>query len=90
MGRYYFEREEILKLFVMLLQDMNIYNAFIKDFIKISIRRHKDLDPAMMKHYYLFITEAQKSSDRLYEFYHNRYYYKKIKKMDIIPTFMTL
>lgn len=74
----------------MLLQDMNIYNSFIKEFIKISIKRHKELEPDMMKHYFLFINEAQKSSDQLYEFYHNRYYYKKIKKMDIIPTFMIL
>jgi hypothetical protein len=43
-----------------------------------------------MKHHFLFIIEAQKCSDRLYEFYHNRYYYHKIKKTGIIPSFMII
>jgi len=43
-----------------------------------------------MKHYYLFITEAQKSSDRLYEFFYNVYYYNKVKLMVIMPTFLEI
>jgi hypothetical protein len=30
MGRYYSEHEEMLNLFLVLLQDMTIYNDFIK------------------------------------------------------------
>ena len=30
MGRYYIEHEEILKLYLMFLQDLNVYNEFIK------------------------------------------------------------
>lgn len=36
------------------------------------------------------MTEAQKTSDRFYEFFYNRYYYDRIKKMIILPTFLTI
>ena len=36
------------------------------------------------------MNEAQKISDRLYEFYHNRYYYKTIRNMITFPTFLQI
>lgn len=38
----------------------------------------------------MYLTESQKTSDRLYEFYYNRYYYSKVKKLITMPTFLTI
>lgn len=43
-----------------------------------------------MNHFFLFITEAQKTSDRLYEFFYNRYYYKEVKNLIDMPKFLTI
>ena len=36
------------------------------------------------------MTEAQKTSDRLYEFFYNRYYYNEVKGMISMPSFLTI
>jgi hypothetical protein len=36
------------------------------------------------------VTESQKTSDRLYEFFYNRYYYSQIKKAILMPTFLSI
>lgn len=38
----------------------------------------------------MYVTEAQKTSDRLYEFYHNRYYYKTVRNIISFPSFLNL
>lgn len=43
-----------------------------------------------IKHCFLYINEAQKSSDRLYEFYHNRYYYKTLRSIISFPSFLQI
>lgn len=43
-----------------------------------------------IKHYFLYVNECQKLSDRLYEYYHNRYYYKVLRSLIIFPTFLTI
>jgi hypothetical protein len=44
MGRYYIEHEEIMKLYITLLQDLNIYNCYIKEFIRISVKKKQEID----------------------------------------------
>ena len=49
---------------------------------------HKEAEET--KHIFLYINEAQKTSDRLYEFYYNRYYYKKARALITFPTFLNI
>ena len=74
----------------MFLSDLNVFNQFIKEFIKMSIKKQNEISLETLKHHFLFITQAQKSSDRLYQFYHCRYFYYRIKKLSIIPSFLSL
>ena len=75
MGRYYLEHKELLSLFIKYLEDLLVYNTFIKQLTNISLSLIKDSGSEELKHHFLFVTEAQKTSDRLYEFFYNRYYY---------------
>ena len=43
-----------------------------------------------IQHNFLFMTEVQKTSDRLYEFFFNRYYYPHIKDTIFFPTFLNV
>jgi hypothetical protein len=90
MGRYYLDHQEVISLYMMYLNDLIVYNSFIKEISKMSMRSIKVSTGEEMKHYFLFITEAQKSSDRLYEFFYNRYYYSIVKKLIMMPTFLTI
>ena len=90
MGRYYIEQDEILNLFVMYLDDLTIYNDYTKRLAKVITRKINNLKEEEIKHCFLYLTESQKISDRLYEFYYNRYYYNKVKKLIILPTFLTI
>ena len=105
MGRYHSDFNEIINMYLQFLQDLDYYNIFMKKSIKIllqddKIRKmsKKDLLEEMQdsseiqetKHAYLYINEAQKISDRLYEFYHNRYYYKTIRQIISFPSFLII
>jgi hypothetical protein len=80
MGRYFPEREEMLNVFIMYIHDLIVYNKFIKNIVDLSLNQLvSSCTPETMKHHYLFITEAQKTSDRLYEFFYNRYYYRRVR-----------
>lgn len=74
MGRYYLPHKELLALFIKYLEDLIVYNAFIKRVTALSVRNVKGAGSEEVKHHFLFVTEAQKTSDRLYEFFYNRYY----------------
>ena len=90
MGRYYIEQEEILNLFIMYLDDLTIYNDYTKKLAKLLTKTVKHIKEEEIKHCFLYLTESQKTSDRLYEFYYNRYYYSKVKKLICMPTFLTI
>jgi len=66
MGRYYLNYNEILSLFLMYLKDLTIYNSYIKQTVQLSIKTIRQADQELLKHHFLFVTEAQKTSDRLY------------------------
>ena len=93
-------------MFLILLQDLDYFNLYVKKtvrkfiFIKESSPK-KDIDrfesievdhkeAEETKHIFLYINEAQKTSDRLYEFYYNRYYYKKARSLVTFPTFLNI
>jgi len=61
MGRYYKNHKENLNIFVNLLQDLTIYNDYIKDITKLSVNNVVGSSGEEIKHYFLFISEAQKS-----------------------------
>lgn len=42
------------------------------------------------KHIFLYINEAQQLSDKLFEFYHNFYYFKTLRNMLTFPTFLEI
>lgn len=73
MGRYYLAHKELLALFIKYLEDLIIYNSFIKKTSSLALNSIKEADQEEVKHFFLFVTEAQKTSDRLYEFFYNRY-----------------
>ena len=90
MGRYYVEHEEILNLFIMYLDDLTIYNDYTKKLAKLLTKTVNYIKEEEIKHCFLYLTESQKTSDRLYEFYYNRYYYAKVKRLITMPTFLTI
>lgn len=69
----------------MFLQDLIIYNSFIKKLSKIITQDKDSLTEDEVRHYFLFITEAQNTSDQLYEYFHNRYYFKRVRKIIDFP-----
>lgn len=148
MGRYHIEHEEILSMYMQLLDDLNHFNNYVKLSVRVILDRHNQSRLSMadckldypidlgaisvkrphskatgkkekmatsatqaetssialheemgqyseeqaeeMKHEFLYVYECQKVSDRLYEYYHNRYYYKILRNMIIFPTFLTV
>lgn len=81
MGRYYIDHREILNLFVMYLNDIIIFNDYIKFVTNRSVKAIGESQKDLLSHHFLFITEAQKTSDRLYEFFYNRYYYQEVRML---------
>ena len=81
MERYYREQDKILDLILMYLDDLTIYNDFIKKTTKVLTKKIEEMKDKEVKHCFLFITESQKTSDRLYEFYYNRYYYDRVRRL---------
>lgn len=74
----------------MYLDDLTIYSDYIKKLSKCLTKSIKDIKEDQIKHCFLYLTESQKTSDRLYEFYYNRYYYTKVKKLISMPTFLVI
>lgn len=66
MGRYYNEHEEILNLFIMYLDDLTIYNDYTKKLAKLLTKSINLVNEEQIKHCFLYLTESQKTSDRLY------------------------
>jgi hypothetical protein len=62
----------MLSLFMKYLEDLIVYNSFIKKASSLALNSIKEADQEEVKHFFLFVTEAQKTSDRLYEFFYNR------------------
>ncbi len=90
MGRYYLQHEEIINLFIMYLDDLTIYNNYTKKLAKLLTKSINFIKEEQIKHCFLYLTESQKTSDQLYEFYYNRYYYTKVKRLIAMPTFLTI
>ncbi len=70
--------------------DMIVYNSFIKELSKLSVKTIKNSTSEEIRHHFLFVNESQKTSDRLYEFFYNRYYYSQVKKIILMPTFLNI
>ncbi len=51
---------------MMYLSDLVVYNTYVKKLTSHSLKQIKEMNKEEVKHNFLFITEAQKSSDRLY------------------------
>ncbi len=77
-------------MFIMYLDDLTIYNDYTKKLAKLMTKAINYVKEDEIKHCFLYLTESQKTSDRLYEFYYNRYYYSKVKKLISMPTFLTI
>ena len=45
MGRYYIDHKEVLSLFMMYLDDLNVYNSFIKNIARVLVRDPEDNNP---------------------------------------------
>jgi hypothetical protein len=56
MGRYYLEHSEVVNLFLMYLSDLAIYNAYIKELSKLSLRTIRQASPEEIRHHFLFVT----------------------------------
>jgi dTDP-4-amino-4,6-dideoxygalactose transaminase len=74
----------------MYLDDLTIYNDYTKKLAKSLTKSIKSIKEEQIKHCFLYLTESQKTSDRLYEFYYNRYYYTKVKRLISMPTFLSI
>lgn len=74
----------------MYLSDLAVYNSFIKELSRLSLKNFQSASQEEIKHHFLFVTESQKTSDRLYEFFYNRYYYSQVKKLILMPTFLSI
>lgn len=42
MGRYYLEYNEIINLFIMYLNDLIVYNSYIKELSKLAVKKYKE------------------------------------------------
>ena len=57
MGRYFPEREEMLNVFIMYINDLIVYNMFVKNIVELSLKELvSSCSPQTMRHHYLFIT----------------------------------
>lgn len=79
----------MLDLFKMYLRDTNVLYARLKDIVEILLSSPSTIEKAQLVHAFAFLNETLKTSDQLYEFYYNRYYYKAMRDFSY-PTFYKL
>ena len=90
MGRYYSSHHEIISLYLTYLEDINTYNSYIKEICQLLLNKNEHQTKEEMQHKFLFVIEAQKTSDQLYEFYHNRYFFNSVRNFIYLPTFLSV
>ena len=56
MGRYYIDHKELLSLFMKYLEDLLIYNAFIKSVTSLSLSLIRSSSQEELQHHFLFVT----------------------------------
>lgn len=56
MGRYYLEHKELLGVFIKYLQDLLVYNTFIKTVTNLSLKNIKESGSEETRHHFLFLT----------------------------------
>lgn len=64
----------------MYLRDTNVLYGRLKDTVDELLTTSAKIDKSQLSHAFAFINEALKTSDQLYEFYYNRYYYKAMRQ----------
>jgi len=73
----------------MYLRDINVLYSRLKEIVELLLSNPSTIEKPQLAHAFAFINETLKTSDQLYEFYYNRYYYKAMRDFSY-PNFYKL